>query len=335
MGAIIGLNSSSAKNVAPATDLEGLYNYLNSTLGKNFIINGYGEALGPSAARPWTLTGTGSVTQFVQGEENVFIDYCGWPMSYLVNVDGAVTNIGPNGFQTFAKNIGYDWLGAANFQASNKTGADGYIFPFVRGFNQSGALNGLYLPHGTFRTSGGTWTLNGGGYAAVLGIHRPGIGWYFWGSHYHSFSNTVFGPAGYPHTVPSNVYGAFIEAVVHGQSTVTGSGFSMTISHEPYTVKATSPQKNTTGASSPYSGGSPGPSGSSSSGSPNSAGSSGCPSGYVMINGICQRSTSVGTMTRTKSLVAVGLLAVGIGGVWYAGSQEGWWTDGKRNETPR
>ena len=75
MSAIIGLNAATARNAAPASDLEALFNRLK-VVNKNCVINGYGEALGPSASRPWTLTGSGSVTEFVQQSDNVFIDYC-------------------------------------------------------------------------------------------------------------------------------------------------------------------------------------------------------------------------------------------------------------------
>ena len=330
-GAIIGLNASTAKNVAPSADLEALFNYLDATLGRYFIINGYGEALGPSAARPWTLTGTGSVTEFVQQPDNVFIDYCGWPMSWLVNTAGYESNPGPVDFQTFGKALGYDWLSAASFQAGVKTGSNGHIFPFERGFNQSGALNGLYLPHGTFTALGGKWDLNGGGYAAMLGIHREGIGWYFWGTSYHSFINSLFGPAGYPKEVPPNVYGAFIEACVHGQSSAIGSNFTLTISHEPYTVNPTAPQKNTTGPSSPYTGSTaPGPSGSTTTKTYPSGSSSTsslptvCPSGYQLVNGQCVLAPST-TPSWLKPAVGIGLIVAGGGGVWYLGKQEGWW----------
>lgn len=336
-GNIIGLNSSNAKRVAPTTDLEALYNYLSGTLGVDFVINGYGEALGPSANRPWTLTGTGSVTEYVQND-GVFIDYCGWPMSYLVSSKGVVSNPGPSGFQLFAKELGYTWLSDASFQSPTHIGFSSSGYPFDRGFKEAGSLNGLYLPHGTYQPAdqqyfgGAVWELNSGGNSSMLGIHRPGIGWYFYGTSYYSTLTTILGNGGTPNTIPVNIYGAFIERCVHGQTSASGSGFSFTISHEPYTVAATAPQKNTTGPSSPYGGSSsPGPSGGTStsgSGSGSSSGSSSSASSSGQ--GGSAATTEPATVSGLPKWVlpAGGIAALGLGAglIGWAGHKEGWWS---------
>lgn len=329
-GNIIGLNSASSHNAASAADLEALYNYLNGTLGQDFVINGYGEALGPTEARPWTLTGTGSVTEYVQSG-GVFIDYCGWPMEYLIAPNGVISQPGVNGFRTFAQAIGYGWLSNASFAAvARSEGPNGYLYPFPRGYVQSGSVNGLYLPHGTFIDSG-TWALNGGGFASMLALHRPGEGWYFYGEHWETLVRSIFNMT-LPATIPPNVYGAFIERCVHDQTSASGSNFTMTISHEPYTVAATAPQKNTTGPSSPYGGSSsPGPSGGTStsgSGSGSSSGSSSSSSSSGQ--GGSAATTEPATVSGLPKWVlpAGGIAALGIGAglIGWAGHKEGWWS---------
>lgn len=328
-GNIIGLNSASARGAASASDLEALYNYLINTLGQDFVINGYGDALGPSASRPWTLTGTGSVTEYVQSG-GVFIDYCAWPMEYQIQPDGTVNNPGPSGFQSFATALGYGWLSDASFAAVAKSsGPNGYLYPFPRGYVQSGSVNGLYLPHGTF-TDQGTWALNGSGYAAMLGLHRPGEGWYFYGVHWETLVRSIFNMT-LPATVPVNVYGAFIERCVHNQTSASGSNFSLTISHEPYTVPKTAPQKNTTGPSNPYGlSSSPGPSGQTSAGGNGSSNNtnngtnnlSTCPNGYRFVNGQCVKSSGPSTGT----LIAGGAIVAGATVIGIIGYKGGWFS---------
>lgn len=319
-GAIIGNTSANRKGGAPTAQLDQLYNYLNHTLGRYFVINGYGDALGPSKGRPWSLTGTGSVTQYVQSG-GVFIDYCGWPMSYQISPAGAVADLGPKGFRTFAKALGWTWLSAASFQSKETTGSDHRTYPFPRGYVQSGSINGLYLPHGTFQKDHATWTMNGGGYAAMLGLHRPGLGWYFWGEAYDPWLYQLTGPADTPRHIPSNVFGAFIEACVHGQSTVNGRNFTLNITHQPYTVPKTGQQQNTTGPSTPY-GSNPGPSGSgkgtgsgggtgSTSRNPGHSGTKPvngqCPAGQILVGDVCVQPGSSGASSTPSWVKPVGV----------------------------
>ncbi len=322
-GQIIGLTSSQRQSAAPVSFYETLYNYLISTLGQDFVINGYGESLGPSEYRPWTLTGTGSVTEYVQSG-GIFIDWTSWPMSYEIDANGFQNNIGPSGFQTFAKDIGYDWLGAETFGASEADAPGGILYPFGAGFNEKGSLNGIYLPSGSFTYNSAQWSLNGGGYAAMIGLHHPGIGWYFYGVYHDPLTEKLFGAFGTPRWVPSAVYGSFIEACVHGQS--TGNGFS--ILHEAYTVPATQPQKSEPEPSSPYGGqtsDSPGPSSSGNGDSVKVTTTTTQPSSGSGVPATPSTSTS-GLPSWAVPAAGVTLIAGGLGFAAYIGAKSGWFT---------
>ena len=304
-GTIIGLNRSTAKNVASSSDLESLYNYLNTSLGKRFVINGYGEALGPSATRPWSLTGSGSVLEYFQSG-GVFIAYCGWPMRYTISPSGYRAGPTDTNFPTFAKGLGYSWLNGATFTAkAGQTTSHGDYWAFARGFNLSGSLNGLYIPHGAFSETLVPWSLNGAGYAAMLGIHRSGIGWYFWGTHNSNLFQTIFQRTA---TVPPDVYGAFIEACVHGQTSASGKNYSLSITHEAYSVPSTGTSKNTSGSSTPY--------GSSGSGS-GSGSSSGSGSFHASTS---NTSTASAMPSWVAPVVGAGALAGITAGLWYYGA---------------
>lgn len=291
-GNIIGMGAQTAVNPAPASVLGSLYKALVGNTGPRFyVINGYGEALGPSATRPWTVTGQGSVSDFVRGG-GIFVDYTGWPMYNHIDVDGATTLLGPAGFQQFAGAIGYDWLSAEQFAVPasilyGSFGSDKY--PFSRGYAVSGSQAGVYLSQGTFSTpggilgiGGGTWPLHAQGFAGMFGLHHSGIGWYFYAT---ATPNAV--SASMPSFVPPAVFASFILACLNGQS--NGDGF--TVSRLAYQAPYQSSPPSQSFPSSPYP--------SSASGGGSSSSSTGSGSGSSINPVVTGTGTSTSTSTST------------------------------------
>lgn len=261
-GAIIGLNRSEALNPVARSTLETLYNQLHGQFQPYFVINGYGEAVGPSSARPWTITGSGSVAQFVQSG-GVFVTYCGWPLYASVSAGGLRTEHYAAGFQTFARAIGYDWLGKATFNPPDSQ------FHYIRGLNLSGSEAGLYLPYGDVNNR----PITSGGATAMFALHHAGIGWFFYACDLPSIAATL-GDLRHPgqvNYVPVDIYAHFIQAVIQGkQRTVDG----LAIKHVPYQGPIPQSPGKTDYPTTPYGGNQPGPGGGSSgkksSGSPSS-----------------------------------------------------------------
>lgn len=249
MGYIIidGLGSSNVSNPPNAQVLGSLWHYLQpwaNAGSRNVVINGYGSALGPGQFVAWTPK---TVAEWVNAG-NIFIDWCKWPMYYQVNPNGSQTTLSGAGFQQFAGGIGYDWLTNENFYA----GAIRFnTYPMSHGYQQRGAQNGIFLPTGTgdyvqsYPSSSYSATLNAAGFAVMMGIHRPGIGWYFY---------SAFSPFTPPNRVSHDVYGAFIAACVHNQvgQARTVPGGPMTVRYIPYAAPTVTVAPTTSGPTSPY-----------------------------------------------------------------------------------
>ena len=248
MGYIIidGLGQSTVSNPPNAQVLGNLWHYLKgwANLERNVVINGYGSALGPGEFEYWTPE---TVARFVRGG-NVFIDWCEWPMFYQVQLDGATQQLGASGFQQFAQALGYDWLSNENFYAGIIP-RDGYSM--THGYQERGAQNGLFLPTGSveyaqqFSVYSYPAPLNAGGFASMMSLYHPGIGWYFY---------AAFSPFFNLSRVPHDVYGAFIGACLHHQTdqTITTPYGSFTVAYYPYQVVSPTLPHTTTGPTSPY-----------------------------------------------------------------------------------
>lgn len=248
MGYIIidGLGSSQVSNPPNAAVLGNLYHYLKdwANASRNVVINGYGSALGPGQFINWTPA---NVAGFVNAG-NVFIDWCEWPMYYQVAPNGSQTTLAGAGFQSFAGEIGYDWLTNENFSA----GAIRFNnYPMSHGYQQRGAQNGIFLPTGTgeyvqsYPSSSYSATLNAAGFAVMIGIYHPGIGWYFY---------SAFSPFTPPSRVSHEVYGAFIGACLHRQQgqAISVPGGTMTVQYVAYEAPKVTIAPTTSGPTSPY-----------------------------------------------------------------------------------
>lgn len=325
-GAIIGINQNGRQNQAPDSAYESLYNTLNGQTGSAyFVVNGYGEALGPSANRNWSPRGQNGVAEFVRSG-GIFIDYCGWPMYWQVSTSGVQSQNGPGGFQSFVQGINYPWLDTKQFQTPVETTFSASLsqFPLTRGFDKLGSMDGVYLANGTMVVPGGILSIGGGtfpiatqSYTAMMALHHPSIGWYFYGS----YGRTSFGPH-FPNAVPEDLYAAFILACLRGQSGFSSSGGQGGITYANYVApvhKVTSPQP---GPSSPYQGNSSGSGTATSSGSGTGSATvsttTTAPSGNTSTNTSAISTTpgSVGPSALEIGAVAAGAVLVGLGGYW-------------------
>lgn len=274
-GAVIGIGQSGRQNQAADSAYEAIYDALNGQTGSAyFVVNGYGEALGPSANRDWSPNqGNNSAAEFVRSG-GIFVDYCGWPMFWQVSTSGVQSQNGPAGFQQFVTGINYPWLDQKGFQTPVITTftAPFYSvtqFPLTRGFNKLGSMDGVYLGSGTMVVPGGVLTIGGGSlpvattsWTGLMALHFSGIGWYFYGTY------TRAGFVGGPNAVPVGLYTAFILACLRGQASFNSAEGSGQITHAAYQAPAHSVSTQQPGPSSPYPGGSS--SGSTSSGSASS-----------------------------------------------------------------
>ncbi len=304
-GALIGTNVSGRQNAPPNSTLEALYNALNGHTGSEyFVINGYGEALGPSTARLWTPRGADGVAEFVRSG-GIWVDYCGWPMYWQNEVGGTQTQLGGSGFDQFVQGIGFTWLDTKQFQTPLFGSVNNVLslpYALTRGYQESGAQNGVRRGHGTFTTpggfagfGGGTWNLNGDGYCALIALHHATLkGWYFYGVY---DTTTMYGNPSLPNMVPVDVYAAFVLACLRGQASFSASSGSGTIIHEVYEAPSHTVTANQPGPSSPYPQGTS--SGSTSSGSASSgstaSGSTSSGSGGVHVTTTSSGGTSPST----------------------------------------
>jgi hypothetical protein len=331
-GAVIGIGASGRQNPAPDSDYEALYNALNGQTERAYVvINGFGETLAPTPNRPWTNVGPNGVSEFVSAG-NVWVDYCGWPMFWHVDTAGVMSQYGAAGFQGFAVAIGYNSLSQKQFAVPTFGGESSTGYPFQRGYPEIGTQNGVYLGSGTFVTppgflgvGGGSFPIAAGGWTSLMALHRPGIGWYFYGT-YDRAANY-----GVPNAVPVDVYAAFILACLRGQGSWVASAASGLISHAPYqapthTVVSPPPSKTpyptgNTGTGSNSSGNlsvtttsAPGPSG----GHASTASGTATTSGNSTTGGFVPATPAAAGM---NPVLEAGLLAVGAGavvaGLWY------------------
>jgi len=219
-GAIIGLGSGASVNAAPASALEALYNYLaNQNLPGYFVINGYGEALGPSPARQWTPE---QVAAFVKSG-GIWVDYCGWPMYYETPApDGFDTAVGGTGWNEFVSALGVPWLQDLSFLVPTQDQTIyGGSYPYDRGFPVGSVRN-----HADWQAAG-----IASGFARFLAIHVPGGGWYFYGAgRTGSFGGLFSGVTLSDYVSPSD-YAAFMaQTIAQGVPTQTPSSSSSTSS---------------------------------------------------------------------------------------------------------
>jgi len=255
--AIIGENAYGALNPAPPSDLGAIYDALGGQadgstdqMPARTWINGAGEALVP-AFQPWTPALVAGAIQAGQ----IWVDYCGWPMYQQVTAAGAITPLGPSGWQTFVEALGYPWLSYVQFSTGFQVpGTSSFAYPFVRGYQVRGSQNGVYLPQGSITFPSGLLGIGGGsaplqvsGYAVMMGLHPPGGGYYFYGVYTNAEQQAAGGQVPGYGQVPPDLYAAFILAVVNGQSSFASGHGSGIITHLAYQI----PQTTSSGGSPP------------------------------------------------------------------------------------
>lgn len=319
---IIGDGSPAAKNGAPPAILGTLYNAIVGLTGSSrAVINGYGEAVGPSSVVAWTPQ---QVAAFVKGG-GIWIDLCGWPMYYQVSPTdiSQVTTLGAAGFQAFLSawdsaywhNVLSTISFAVPFQLTTPFGT----FPDSRGWPIQGVLPiGFCWLEGTFQPNSYSQVqaLSASGWSMAGSLHRPGEGWYFYGS-----VNPGSGAGPY-NGLPPQIYAQFILNTIAGRgpaygihcgtaTVTTGSGTSTSSSSSSSSTgtgasSGTAPTDGTTTLS-------PGTSTTTPTVSP--SGVQSCPTGYTLKNGLCvQNPTASGTMGPNPLVVVGGAALLGVGG---------------------
>lgn len=317
-GAIVLLGKNEDRNPAPVQAYGSLYTALEGQISPFFVVNGGGEAIGPSTQINRDFSLPSRIAQFVV-DGNVYIDYCGWPMYYSASGGGAVTTLGPSGFQQFASDLQYGWLKNVSFAFPTVFGAS-TTYPFSRGFPLN-VLDGVCYNNGSGTSPGGLFGIGGGtipftadGYTAMMALHPPNGGWYFYGTYATLLGSTLplssIAGIEWGGVNPSD-YAAFITGVVNDES--NGDYLCQSyhlITQQPTTV--------TPGPSSPFSTGTGTGSGSGSgSGTSNSSPSTGEGSPTT-------RPTP--TPNKTAEILAVsgmmgGIVVVGV--VFYRAHQHG------------
>ncbi len=350
--AIIGLGKGYDRNPAPLKDYTDLYTALGGQSGRTsltdrfVIINAASETLPYSTQLHTNFTPAQVADHINKG--GIWIDYTGWPMYYQADAQGTITALGQSGWAQFVNDLGpapahYGWLSKVSFAVPFGT-IHGFTtqYPFVRGFPLNESLDGVCYSTTSFSEPGrlGTYPASGSGFASMVAIHPPGMGYYFYGT-WTPLSDVMLN--GDPQGVPVQVFADFIQQVLRGNM---GQ-----ITCQAYKTNYQKPAPTSTGQSSPTTiSTGPGPSGSGGSGTGSTGGSglsiststtttrpsgSGtttttvtkCPAGYHRAGNACVPNSPITSgSTNWKTPVVGGLLlALGAGGVWYAGNQEGWW----------
>ena len=241
--AIVGLGKGWDRNPAPVSDYGNLYHALQGASNRFIVINGGGEAVGPSAQLGKLYTPQ-IVAEYIK-HGGVWVDYCGFPFFYTVSSAGAVQTLGQSGWKEFVSYLGYGWLRNQKFyypgEYTLKT-----QYPFRRGFPLNQSLTGVCYDPNSFTRSGflgvggGTFPLAADGFAAVVALHPAGGGYYFYGS-YRTGPDQLFASAA--PGVPTSDYANFIRNVLRGNT----GGYAC----RPYHIAVQSTHHVTPGVTSP------------------------------------------------------------------------------------
>lgn len=321
---IIGDGSLGAKNGAPPSILGDLYNAVAGLTGSHrAVINGYGEAVGPSSVVAWTPQ---QIASFVKGG-GIWIDLCGWPMYYQVSPTDVsqVTTLGAAGFQSFlsAWDSAY-WhniLGTISFAVPFQATTPFGTFPDSRGWPTQGVLPvGFCWLEGTFQPNSYSQVqaLSANGWSMAGSLHRPGEGYYFYGS-----VNPGSGAGPY-NGLPPQIYAQFILNTLAGRGPAYGihCGAAMpSSSTSPSSGStATSSTPSTSTSSSTTTSTTPSSRSSSSTTSTTSisptvspSGVQSCPSGYTLQNGLCVQNPTA-TVGPSPLMLFGGAALLGVGG---------------------
>jgi len=210
-GAIQGFARPGAVGAPPADTLGALYNQLAAADlgGRYFVINGWGEAWGYAASGE--IFTPQALAAWLSEPGHVWIDYCGWPGYYQVQPEGqARLVLGPAGFQTMVKALGFPWLSQATFAIPLGFVQPFGVLPFPRGFPLLGNVAGTAVQHGTFDSG---QPLTGNGYAFLVALTPPsGSLWV-----YATWTGGL-GPGG----VPPDVVARFVVNVAQGRGASVG-----------------------------------------------------------------------------------------------------------------
>ncbi len=241
---IIGLGKGYDKNAATINDYGGLYNALGGSGGRQsltdryVIINGAGEDI-PYSSQLHKQFDPQIVADFVKGG-GVWIDYCGWPMYYTSGAGGGSYGdaTGPGGWSSFCENLGYGWLADANFTVPPEITYNPYSkYPFPRGFPLAESLIGVCypaggtftVPSGVFGSGGYQANLTGDGFSAMVVLHPPGGGYYFYATWVPGFEQVLTANAS---GVPVDTYANYIQSVLGGNtSQLTCLAYKTNVQH--------------------------------------------------------------------------------------------------------
>lgn len=214
--AIINLGSRQDRNAATVKDYTALYHALEGASSRFMVINGGGEMVGPSqyaAYDPHRVA-------LMIAQHGIWVDYCGFPMFYQGTESGTVTTLGQTGWHEFVEYLGFGWLRNQQFDYPGEYTLKAQ-YPFRRGFPLSQSLvgvcydaNGVFSqPSGFLGIGGGQFPLTADGFTAMVALHKPGGGYYFYGAYRYSADAVI---ASAIDGVPINTYAAFIRNVLAG-----------------------------------------------------------------------------------------------------------------------
>ncbi len=229
--AIIGLGKGFDRNPAPVSDYTALYSALGGNHGQQsltdrfMVINAAGEAVGYSDQMGIQYTPETVAGHIKRG--GIFIDYCGFPFFYQAEANGTIQTLGQTGWHQFAAFLGYGWLANVSFippfSVTVSLSGSPY-YKFVRGFPLSQSLVGVCYDNGTFTIPGGllgiggsTGHLTANGWTAMIALHPPGGGYYFYAV-YTPESEAIRGGLTQVRGVPISLYAAFIQDVIQGRT---------------------------------------------------------------------------------------------------------------------
>jgi len=175
--ALIGYGSGLAANPAPLSSLGALYDVvasLNPPASRYVILNGYGEALGPSAHATWTPE---AVAAWVRAG-HLWVDWCGWPMYWQVEQDRLV-QLGAAGFARFLRALGlHPQAVAAGFVVPASSNLQGY--PSDRGFPLNPTTTRAPWYPATRGTGSDGLPLAAGGYTRLAALRTAAGGWWLY-----------------------------------------------------------------------------------------------------------------------------------------------------------
>ncbi len=251
--AIVGLGKGWDRNPAPVADYGDLWHGLQGASSRYIVINGGGEAVGPSAQLGKIFTPQ-IVAEYVK-RGGIWVDYCGFPFYYLASSAGAVQTMGQSGWKEFASYLGYGWLRDVQFVPSPSVavGSSGSAYHFARGFPLAESLDGVCYSAQSFTIPGGILGIGGyngvlaaNGWTAVIALHPSGGGYYFYAVYVPEAiveAHFYGGGAAIPRGVPTATYAQFIRNVLSGNT----GGYAC----RPYRIASQSTHHVTPGPTSP------------------------------------------------------------------------------------